>query len=171
MRVISGKYKSRVLKSPKSGEVRPTTDRARETLFNVLNNIVDFEEIKVLDLFCGTGSFGIECLSRGAGFCTFVDMNTRTVEENVKMLQLESCSSTIKNDAVRYTGSHDINSELVFADPPYEFDNYNKLITNILKFDTLFILEHSDKTSFKNDFSGKIFLEKKIGISHFTFFK
>lgn len=170
MRVISGKYRSRILKSPKSDGVRPTTDRARETLFNVLNNLVDFKGIKVLDLFCGTGSFGIECLSRGAEFCTFVDMNTRTVEENIKMLKLESNSCIAKNDAVKYISSHDINSELVFADPPYEFEDYNKLIDNVLKFDTMFILEHNGKTNFKNDFPGKIFLEKKIGISHFTFF-
>lgn len=171
MRVISGKYKSRILKSPSGEGVRPTTDRARETLFNVLNNLVDFEDIKVLDLFCGTGSFGIECLSRGAEFCTFVDTNIKTVEENIKLLKLESNSSVIRNDVLRYISSHNINVELIFADPPYEFENYNKLIEDVLKFDAMFILEHSNKSNFKNDFPGKVFLEKKIGISHFTFFE
>lgn len=170
MRVISGKYKSRILKSPKSDNVRPTTDRARETLFNVLNNLIDFEGIKVIDLFCGTGSFGIECLSRGAEFCTFVDFNIKSVEENVKMLMLEDSSKIIKGDVLKFVNSES-DADLIFADPPYEFENYDKLINNVLKSNPMFILEHSDKTSFKKDFSDKVFLEKKIGISHFTFFK
>ncbi len=170
MRVISGKYKSRILKSPKADGVRPTTDRARETLFNVLNNILDFEGIKVADLFCGTGSFGIECLSRGAEFCTFVDFNVKTVEENVNILKLEVNSKIIKGDVLKFINSG-LNADLVFADPPYEFENYDKLINSVLKSDSMFILEHSDKISFKKDFSDKVFLEKKIGISHFTFFK
>jgi 16S rRNA (guanine966-N2)-methyltransferase len=170
LRVISGKYKSRILKSPKSDAVRPTTDRARETLFNVLNNILDFEGIKVADLFCGTGSFGIECLSRGAEFCMFVDFNVKTVGENIKMLKLEESSKIIKGDVLKLTNS-ELNADLVFADPPYEFENYDKLINSVLKSDSMFILEHSDKISFKKDFSDRVFLEKKIGISHFTFFK
>jgi 16S rRNA (guanine966-N2)-methyltransferase len=171
VRVISGKYKSRILKSPKTGDVRPTTDRARETLFNVLNNLVDFEGIKVLDLFCGTGSFGIECLSRGAGFCTFVDYNIETVEENIKMLKLEESVNIIKGNALKILNPDNVNAELIFADPPYGFDKYDKLINDVLKLTAMFVLEHSDKISFKKDFPEKIFLEKKIGISHFTFFK
>ncbi|HEX2786938.1 MAG TPA: RsmD family RNA methyltransferase [Ignavibacteria bacterium] len=170
MRVISGKYKSRILKSPQTENVRPTTDRARETLFNVLNNLIDFEGIKGMDLFCGTGSFGIECLSRGAGFCTFVDFNTKTVEENIKMLKLEENSKIVRGDVLKFTDS-ELNSALVFADPPYEFEYYDKLIARVLKSETMFVLEHSDKINFKKDFSNRVFLEKKIGISHFTFFR
>ena len=74
MRIISGKYKGRNLKSPgNSLTVRPTTDRGKETLFNVLFNHINIEDIVVADLFCGTGGIGIEFLSRGAGFCYFVD--------------------------------------------------------------------------------------------------
>ncbi len=79
MRIISGIYKSRILKPPASNKVRPTSDRAKETLFNVLSNIVDLDGITCIDLFCGTGNLGLESISRGSAKCYFVDTDIKLV--------------------------------------------------------------------------------------------
>ena len=84
MRIISGSFKGRRLKSPpKTAKVRPTTDRVRETLFNLLVNKTDLRDTSVLDLYCGTGSLGIECLSRGASNAVLVDTDIRTVTQRI----------------------------------------------------------------------------------------
>ncbi|MCG6961153.1 RsmD family RNA methyltransferase, partial [bacterium BMS3Abin03] len=75
MRIISGIYRGRLINVPKSDLIRPTTDRVRETLFNLLSNIIEFEDIKVLDIYAGSGSLGLECLSRGANEIHFIEKN------------------------------------------------------------------------------------------------
>ncbi|MFA5405170.1 MAG: RsmD family RNA methyltransferase, partial [Ignavibacteria bacterium] len=126
MRIISGIYKGRTLKSPSvKNDIRPTTDRARETLFNILSNRIDFENKICLDLFCGTGSFGLEFISRGGSKCTFVDSDTKVIKDNVLLLDINERTSIIRNDAIKYLLSCKENKfDIVFADPPYRYKDY-----------------------------------------------
>lgn len=172
MRIISGIYKGRIIKSPSSKkDIRPTTDRARETLFNILSNRLDFENKICLDLFCGTGSFGLEFISRGGSKSTFVDLDTKVIKENVSLLNLNDNCNIIKNDVVRYISSIIKNKfDIAFADPPYKYKHYEKFLKEISEFKLLFILEHDKNFVVADDFKNKLFLQKKIGISLFSFF-
>jgi 16S rRNA (guanine(966)-N(2))-methyltransferase RsmD len=172
MRIISGIFKSRILKTPgKSDETRPTTDRAKETLFNLLNNKINFEDVICLDLFCGTGSFGLECISRGAQKAFFVDSNTKIVESNVNLLNADDKTFIIRYDVISFL-KNDYKGEcnLVFADPPYNYKKYDLLISYLSGFKSHFILEHSDKFIYNGEHIDKIILKKKVGTSEFTFF-
>jgi 16S rRNA (guanine966-N2)-methyltransferase len=172
MRIISGIYKSRILKSPsKSESARPTTDRARETLFNMLNNLLEFDEVLCLDLYCGTGSFGLECVSRGAKQAIFVDTNTRIIEDNIKTLDAGEKCSVIKKNVLSYLKEdYDGQCNLVFADPPYAYQEYDELIHLLSPFEAYVIIEHSEKFNYFGEYSPQIFLTKKIGFTSFTFF-
>lgn len=133
--------------------------------------MMDFEDKSALDLYCGTGSFGIECISRGASFCTFVDIYTETVKKNIINLNLKSYCRIIKNDVIKFLkyGSN-INCNLIFADPPYDYGEYEKLLKEISKYNAFFILEHSCNFSIPALYSCKVTLQRKSGIAHFTFF-
>jgi 16S rRNA (guanine966-N2)-methyltransferase len=172
MRIISGTFKGRNLISPSiKDEVRPTTDRARESLFNILDNRYNFENKKCVDLFCGTGSFGIEFISRGGKECSFVDLDTRTVEKNIFNLGIEECCNIFKNDALKFLKSvNGHNIEFAFADPPYKYVNHIKILEEISKFPLVFILEHDNNFCLTETYREKLFLHKKIGISQFSFF-
>ena len=172
MRVISGYLKSRpivVLKSSKN--IRPTTDRARETLFNIVSNSFEFNSSNILDLFAGSGSFGIECLSRGSGFCCFVDSVTDSIMNNVKKLNLGEQSKIVKSDVLYYLKNNSsLKFDLIFADPPYDYQNYEKLLDFVSVFNSFFILEHSQKNSNIGRYEEYIINKKDIGISSFIFY-
>jgi 16S rRNA (guanine966-N2)-methyltransferase len=169
MRIISGAYKGRRLKSPpKTAKIRPSTDRVRETLFNLLANMVDLRDTIILDLFCGTGSLGIECLSRGASKAVFVDTDIRTVTENIELISAEDSAEIVKSDAFRYLKRTNERFDVVLADPPYSFREYDKLIDEIIKKCGLLILEHSSAISLNRDDSG---FRKDFGESALTFFE
>lgn len=171
MRIISGIYRSRQLKSPVSDNVRPTSDRAKETLFNILNNVVDFEGIICADLFCGSGNLGLECISRGAGLCYFIDKDTELVKENILGLDAEGKSKIIKSEVMTFLKNEkNFNFDLVFCDPPYDYDKYDELIEKISELKTVLILEHSEKLIISERYQKYIFLKKKIGTVNFTFF-
>ncbi|MEO8210279.1 MAG: RsmD family RNA methyltransferase [bacterium] len=171
MRIISGIYKSRILKSPASDKVRPTSDRAKETLFNVLHNTIEFEGITCLDLFCGTGNLGLESISRGAGKCYFVDKDVKTVQKNVDQLDAADKSIVFKIEVNTFLNKFsDLNADLTFCDPPYSYKEYDKLLEKILPMKTILVLEHSEKFILKSDFEKFVFLRKKIGSVNFTFF-
>lgn len=172
MRVISGFLKSRNISVVKSRrDIRPTTDRARETLFNVLSNVFDFNGLSVLDLFAGSGSFGIECLSRGSENCCFVDSLTDSVKKNIDGLLLNDKSRIIKSDVLLFLKNNkDLKFDLIFADPPYNYGYYDKLIELVSYFKTFFILEHSGKNTNIMNCKENIIKQKDIGISSFTFY-
>ena len=127
MRIVGGKFRGRTLAAPQSTITRPTSDRVREAVFNILaHGIANFslEDIKVLDLFAGTGALGIEALSRGANFCMFVEEEASargTIRENVDNLGLTGVTKIFRRDATdlgpagKYAGY-----TLMFADPPYD---------------------------------------------------
>lgn len=170
MRIISGKYKSRQLISPgKDDRVRPTTDRAKESLFNLIINFFDPEGSKVIDMFCGSGSIGLEFISRGADRSIFIDKDIIAVSKNVKALGVEDKCLIVKHcclDYIRYP----ISTDLIFADPPYNYEDLNELITLASAQDCYFILEHSGDLVLTNEIKEKVIKEKKIGITNFTFF-
>ena len=126
MRVISGLYRGRVLKSPPDNKTRPTSDRLRETLFNVLSPRID-EDTRFLDLCAGTGAIGIEAISRGAAFVTFVDRSKKAcalIEENLDKLGVPENQTNVLNlEAENFTGREHANGwDIIFFDPPYESD-------------------------------------------------
>ncbi len=127
MRVISGLYGGRVLKSPADNKTRPTSDRLRETLFSILAPRID-EETRFLDLCAGTGAMGIEALSRGAAFVTFVDRSKKAcalIEENLDKLSVpESHTEILGLAAETFTGrGHAVGWDIAFYDPPYDADH------------------------------------------------
>jgi 16S rRNA (guanine966-N2)-methyltransferase len=125
MRIVSGKFKGRRLHAPSSQAIRPTSDRLRETLFNVLLHSFDdcIKGARVLDLFAGTGALGIEALSRGANFCLFVDQNAEArglIRANIEALELTGVTKLFKRDATTLGNVGTIDPfDLVFCDPPY----------------------------------------------------
>lgn len=136
MRIISGEFGGRLIKVPASKLIRPTTDRVRETLFNLLNNKLSFEDIAVLDLYSGSGSLGLECLSRGAATVDFVEKDYiiyRNLQENINSLDVGRKSKIFKMEAIRFTSltEHKV-YDLILADPPFFNDDIYKVVENIL---------------------------------------
>ncbi|HET7849782.1 MAG TPA: 16S rRNA (guanine(966)-N(2))-methyltransferase RsmD [Pseudolabrys sp.] len=125
MRVVGGRLRSRSLAAPKSAAIRPTTDRLRESLFNILAHAYGdpITGARVLDLFAGTGALGIEALSRGAAYALFVDEGVEAralLRSNVESLGLGGVTRIFRRDATRLGPAHPIEPfSLVFADPPY----------------------------------------------------
>ena len=121
MRIISGKYKGRRLNAPKKLPIRPTTDMAKESLFNILNNLYYFDEISVLDLFAGSGNISYEFASRGVEAITAVDAHFNCVKfiSNTAE-QLDMPIHTVKSDVYAFLKSNASRYTVIFADPPYE---------------------------------------------------
>ena len=150
MRVISGIYKRRRFDVPRTFKARPTTDFAKENLFNVLNNYIDFEEgVTALDLFAGTGSISIELVSRG-------------------------CDRVISGDVFKFINNSREQFDFIFADPPYalkELETIPELIfkNNLLKEDGLFVLEHGKDNNFEEN---PHFIERRVyGSVNFSLFR
>ncbi len=176
MRIIGGEYRGRRIVPPSGLKARPTTDFAREGLFNIISNRVNFENISVLDLFSGTGSISFEFSSRGAASVHLVEIDQKHVAgikkvirelemENIKPLHID-VRAFLKTCSVKY--------DIVFADPPYDLrwlSELPDLVMNsgVLKEDGFFVLEHPKRL----DFSGhKLFFEhRNYGGVNFSFFK
>lgn len=159
MRIITGKLKGRTIPVPKSGLLRPTSDRAKEGIFSVIAARTYFDNTRVLDLFAGSGNLGFEAISRGSESCLFVDrehQHTRHIEKLAKQFQIESQVQTITMDVETFLERSSHSSyDFIFADPPYDYHQMEEMTEIILTRDWLsdagwFILEH-DK---RHDFSG-----------------
>lgn len=155
MRIISGKYRGIVLDSPKNNAVRPTTDRIKETIFNIIQ--WDVNDARVLDLFAGSGALGIEALSRGAKEVIFVDNNAnslRLVNSNLAKIK-ENCS-VFRNDYLDALRKVDGKFDLIFVDAPYMSGNGESAVDEIIKLDLLsdggkVVYEHSTEMPYKGD--------------------
>jgi 16S rRNA (guanine966-N2)-methyltransferase len=151
MRIIAGDLRGRVIKSTQTSMLRPTTDRVRETIFNILQARFPFDGARVLDLFAGTGALGIEALSRGAASCDFVESDRKAagiITENITALALGDRSRLVSRDAMKFIAETDRSYDLIFADPPYAAPIFERLVRDIfsngrLDGDGLFVLEHS----------------------------
>lgn len=157
MRIISGKYRGRSINPPRNLRARPTTDFAKENLFNVLSNIVDFSESDVLDLFAGTGSISYEFASRGARSVTSVEINPvhyNFIRNTARELGADNIFP-VKANAFLYIKGCPKSFDIVFSDAPYDLagiDGFPGLVLDgkLLNDGGIFILEHSDRY----DFSG-----------------
>lgn len=177
MRIISGKYKGKRLTAPKKLPVRPTTDMAKEALFNILNNRFYFDELKVLDLFSGTGNISFEFASRGTERITAVDGFqgcVRYISNTAN--ELGFSINTVKSDVYKFLEGTSEPFDLIFADPPYDFDTEQFLkiadlvfAKNLLLPDGVLIIEHSDQTDLSEH--PKFSEQRKYGGSIFSFFE
>ncbi len=157
MRIITGKYKGRHFEVPRSFKARPTTDFAKENLFNVLRGYLDFEGATALDLFAGTGSITLELLSRGCSRVVSIEkdpLHYRVIEEFLYRLGDEN-ACLIRGDVFKFLSSTREQFDLIFADPPYTLPNIPDIPDLVLERDLLlpdgvFVLEHGKRDSFES---------------------
>lgn len=173
MRIISGNLKGKKIKIPKNLHVRPTTDKAREGLFNILVNRFNIEDIKVLDLFAGSGSISYEFASRGCSNIIAVDNNYDCIKHIQRMKRnLNIKIETLKLDALRTPNYIKKKFDIIFADPPYKYKKHEEikklfLSKKLLEDNGSLIIEHDRNTKFE---STNVEL-RKYGTVHFSIFK
>lgn len=161
MRIITGKYKGRRFDVPRSFKARPTTDFAKENIFNVLQQYVDFEEAQALDLFSGTGSISLELLSRGCSTIVSVEMDRdhhRFIRECVDKLGEERTCICLRQDVFRYLKTCKMQFDFIFADPPYALPALPQIPDlvlgiapgshSLLAEDGIFVFEHGKQYDF-----------------------
>lgn len=155
MRIIRGKYGRRRFDVPRNITARPTTDFARENIFNVIENIIDLEGKSALDLFAGTGAVSFELLSRGCSEVTSVEKASPQFNfiRKVKELLKESNLHIIKGDVFKFISTCSNQFDFIFADPPYDLERFEEipsliLSSKMIKEGTLFVLEHSRNYDF-----------------------
>lgn len=176
MRIIGGRLKGKTILPPMGYKARPTTDFAREALFNILDNEYEFDDLKVLDLFGGTGAVSFEFGSRGVGRVYCVEM----ARENASFIKTEAMRLGLDNVTMVRDNVFDFldicheKFDIVFADPPYALEGLagipDKVFEkDILHPDSYFILEHGSDHNFKEH--PHFFKERSYGKVHFTFFK
>jgi len=157
MRIITGKYKGRHFEIPRSFKARPTTDFAKENIFNVLIQYVDFDEATALDLFSGTGSITLELLSRGCSQVVSVELDRdhhRFITDCLKKLGTEACIP-LRGDVFRFLKSCHQQFDFIFADPPYALKELPTIPDvvfekDLLKPEGIFVLEHGKDYDFSN---------------------
>ena len=157
MRIISGKYRGRTIVPPRNLRARPTTDFAKENLFNVLGNMVDFEDLDVLDLFAGTGSISYEFASRGVRSVTSVEINAvhyNFIRATAKSFGMNNIHP-VKANVFLYVKSCAKQFDMIFSDAPYDLEGSEQVIdavfeNNLLKDDGIFIFEHSKSKDFSS---------------------
>lgn len=176
MRIIAGKFRSRRLKTIDSPIVRPTTDRVRQTIFDVLTVRIDFENTNVLDCFAGSGLLGFEAISRGASQVVFVEQHPKVaayISNSIRLLQLETQAKLHLTDAMRFVNETVEPYHLIFADPPYTFKHYDKFLQDVFERRLLLpngylVLEHSNRHSFVSH--ERFAFQKNFGTTVVSFF-
>ncbi len=157
MRIIRGKYGRRRFDVPTNISARPTTDFARENIFNILENMVDFDDLDALDLFAGTGAISFEFLSRGCRSVTAIEKAATQYNFIRKVAQQLNCKNLqlVRGDALKYIETTLAKYDLIFADPPYDLPDFEKipeliLGSQMLKPGTIIVVEHSKKHDFSH---------------------
>lgn len=176
MRIISGNYKGRRFQAPDNLPARPTTDAAKESLFNILNNHLEWDELEVLDLFAGIGSISFEFVSRGVKRVHAVDSHpgcTTFIYQTAQKLGMDNLQ-VFRQDAFEFLKQNRYGYNLIFADPPYQNPDIARIPAIVLDSECLvedgfFILEHSDKYHFSED--PRHIEERRYGKVHFSFFR
>jgi len=176
MRIISGKFKSRRLQVPANITARPTTDFAKEGLFNFLNNIIDFEQVTVLDLFAGTGSISLEFISRGSRQVVAVEKcktQTNFILQTINNLNINNLT-LFRSDVFQFLKTCKTSFDFIFADPPYDLNNFAQipdivLNANILNSYGIFVLEHSAHHDFSSH--SRFTNHRKYGNVNFSVFE
>jgi 16S rRNA (guanine(966)-N(2))-methyltransferase RsmD len=177
MRVIAGKYRGRHFDVPRTFKARPTTDFAKENLFNVLRGYIDFEETapEALDLFAGTGSITLELLSRGCAHVTAVELDFQHISFIRSFLRTLGCEEDVtllRADALRFLRKSPATYDFIFADPPYalpQLEELPDLVFGMLRHGGLFVLEHGKTQDFS---SHPHFIDHRAyGSVNFSFFQ
>jgi 16S rRNA (guanine966-N2)-methyltransferase len=176
MRIISGTLKGRTIAVPKNFKGRPTTDFAREGLFNMLGHLMPLHGAHVLDLFAGTGAFGIECLSRGAETVLAIEqqpLHVKFIQQNFDLFGFDNAEA-IRDDVFRFLGKAEGDFDLIFADPPYDIRKLDELpdlilAAEILAEDGLLVIEHGRNIGFEAHPQFK--QSRQFSNVHFSFFK
>jgi 16S rRNA (guanine966-N2)-methyltransferase len=176
MRIVSGTHKSKRIYAPKNLPVRPTTDMAKESLFNILNNDYYFDEIRVLDLFSGTGNISYEFASRGTQQILSVDQNLnciRFIQKTAEELGFKAIT-TLKADVFEFVTKHKQEYDVIFADAPYDIEGLESVIENIFKHDLLanngvLIVEHPKEQDFSE--LPNYINKRRYGNVNFSFFE
>lgn len=176
MRIISGSHKGRKIRAPKTLPVRPTTDMAKEALFNILGHRIDLHDLDVLELFSGSGNMSYEFCSRGASKSLAVDEHAPCVAFVKKTAEeFEFPISVVNADVFKFLEQHNGNHDMIFADPPYalEKEGFESIINNVfernmLREDGMLIIEHSKRTDLSDHphFDN----QRKYGGTVFSFF-
>jgi len=175
MRIVGGKYKGRIFRPDKNFAARPTTDIAKEALFNILVNRYDFTGLRILDLFSGTGSIGYEFVSRGAEHVTFIEKkysHIKFIYSVIEKLEISN-SLIVRADVFKYINKCINKFDIIFCDPPYDLQRIDELPgiifqSGIITNNGLLIIEHSKNNDFSNEPN---FTElRKYGKVNFSFF-
>ncbi|HSV76703.1 MAG TPA: 16S rRNA (guanine(966)-N(2))-methyltransferase RsmD [Bacteroidales bacterium] len=176
MRIIAGKFQRKILRPPGNLPVRPTTDLAKESLFNILNNHFDFEELRVLDLFSGTGSISYEFISRGAQKVLAVENNFRCAEYIQKTATILETPQlkVVRGDVFRFLSNVKERFNLIFADPPFDMKGKEQIPIVVFEREILepggwMILEHPANENYK--LFPYFREERKYGRVHFSIFE
>ena len=177
MRIIAGQFRSRSLVTPRGERTRPTTDRARESLFNVLSNLIDFEDIRVLDLFAGSGALGFEAISRGAANVVFVEKDRHAHEAilaNAASLEVGDSIELIRGDVFKSIARLGQAFDLVFADAPYDEARArvelpeSLMNSGMIRADSFIVLEHRSSDEILIPEAGKLFRRVEAGEAAFS---
>ncbi len=176
MRIISGQYKGRAINPPRNLRARPTTDFAKENLFNVLGNLVEFEECDVLDLFAGTGSISYEFASRGVKSITSVEINSvhhNFIRQTAALLGIKNLFA-VKANTFLYLRSCPKQFDIIFSDAPYDLEGTEQVIDlvlegNLLHDEGFLVFEHSKGKDFSTH--PNFWQQRSYGSVQFSFFK
>jgi 16S rRNA (guanine(966)-N(2))-methyltransferase RsmD len=176
MRIISGTLKGRTFRVPPGFPSRPTTDFAKEGLFNILENSFNFEHMNVLDLFAGTGNLSFEFLSRGASSITAVDKNHRVctfLQKNAQILKLVAQLTVVNSDSLQFLERTAATFDMIVADPPFDLTIHHSITDvvfrrHLLKPDGMLIIEHGKLTNMEN--ATNFSKTRNFGNVNFSFF-
>jgi 16S rRNA (guanine966-N2)-methyltransferase len=171
VRITGGQYRGRVLKTPSDQTIRPASDKVRQAVFNMLISYNLPQDAVVLDLFCGTGSYGLEALSRGAQSCHFIDKHREAcsiIQSNLETLGASGYAAVIKKDVLVYSADNAPN--LIFIDPPYNLGLVEKTLNYLPSMiddlsETIAVIEMEKENSIPSSFSSAILKQKNYGIS------
>jgi len=175
VRIVSGKYKGRIFRPSGKIPARPTTDFAKENLFNILENQCELQGAEALDLFAGTGNISFEFISRGCARVTAVEKGSRQIQfihRVMKTLEIDNLK-VIKKDVFRFIDAHPGTFDIIFADPPYQMEGREQLPELIVESQLLspggvFILEHDKHLTLPD--TTNLSDQRKYGTVHFSFF-
>jgi 16S rRNA (guanine(966)-N(2))-methyltransferase RsmD len=179
LRVIGGSAGGRTLKGPPKASVRPTADRVREAIFDILAAARPSGPARVLDLYSGTGALGIEALSRGASHCDFVEADARTcavIRDNLALTGLRDRARVLLMPVARALTHLDAPYDLVVADPPYEYDRAERELAGLIERgllapDGLLVVEHSKRRAWPDELAGRPKLStRRYGDTEVTFY-
>jgi len=176
MRIVSGFLRGRRFNPPNNLPVRPTTDIAKESLFNILNNYIDFHTIKALDLFAGTGNISLELISRGCISVTSIDNNfkcTDFIKKTAEAFKIDNIH-IVKTNVFNFLKFINTPFDLIFADPPYDMDGIIAIPDiifekNLISEEGFLVIEHSREINFENH--PRFFEHRLYGKVNFSFFK